>query len=301
MAESEITSQSTTQKSPHLAFSVSNVKLHVPIQLSFSQPNYKKWSRLFLLLARRFTLHGYLDGSIVPTSKDNDEWYQLDAILQGWILSTITDEVSDLVLISASSASALWKMIHNLFHDNKHARAMQLEHQFRTTVKGSTPMASYCQELRNIADWLDDVDAPVSEHQLILQMLRGLPEDLQAQTSFLQFQDPMPSFLQVRSALLLLDRQRTPMGSTISTALLAGHGGSSYAGGQHDATGGRGSPHDSNSGGGGQLIGSNYGDGSSSGQRGGFGRGQGRGNGNRGRGRGRQNSAAGDRLCLSAF
>ncbi|VFQ75423.1 unnamed protein product [Cuscuta campestris] len=200
MAESEITSQSFTQKSPHLAFSVSNVKLHVPIQLSFSQPNYKKWSRLFLLLARRFNLQGYLNGSIAPISDDDDEWFQLDAILHGWILSTITDEVSDLVLSSVSTASALWTVIHDLFHDNKHARAMQLEHQFRTTVKGSTPMATYCQELRNIADWLDDVDAPVSEHQLVLQMLRGLPDDLQAQTSFLQFQDPMSSFLQVRSA-----------------------------------------------------------------------------------------------------
>ncbi|VFQ85214.1 unnamed protein product [Cuscuta campestris] len=192
---------------------------------------------------------------------------RLDAILQGWILSTITDEVSDLVISSVSTTSALWKVIHDLFHDNKHARAMQLEHQFRTTVKGSTPMATYCQELKNIADWLDDVDAPVSEHQLVLQMLRGLPDDLQAQTSFLQFQDPMPSFLQVRSALLLLDRQRTPLGSTSSTALLAGHGGSSHAGGQHGGTGGRGSSNGGNSGGGGQFFGSNYGDGSSSGQR----------------------------------
>ncbi|VFQ98638.1 unnamed protein product [Cuscuta campestris] len=184
MTDNEVTSQSSSPKSPHLAFSVSNVKLHVPIQLSFSQPNYKKWSHLFLLLARRFNLHGYLNGSIAPTD-DDDELFQLDAILQGWILSTITDEVSDLVLSSVSIASALWKLLHDLFHDNKHARAMQLEHHFRTTVKGSTPMAAYCQELRNIEDWLDDVDAPVSEHQLILQMLRGLPDDLQAQTSFL--------------------------------------------------------------------------------------------------------------------
>lgn len=99
---------------------------------------------MFFLLARRFNLHGYLDGSIVPISDDDDEWFQLDVILQGWILSTITDEVSDLVLSSVSTASALWKMIHDLFQDNKHARAMQLEHQFRTTVKGSTPMSSYC-------------------------------------------------------------------------------------------------------------------------------------------------------------
>ncbi|VFQ61331.1 unnamed protein product [Cuscuta campestris] len=148
----------------------------------------------------------YLDGSVVPTSDDDDEWFQLDALLQGWILSTITDEVSDLVISSTTAAASLWKVIHDLFHDNKHARAMQLEHQFRTTVKGNTPMATYCQNLYNIADWLDDVDAPVSQHQLVLQMLRGLPEDLQAQTSFLQFQDPLPTFLQARSALLVTPR-----------------------------------------------------------------------------------------------
>ncbi|VFQ62650.1 unnamed protein product [Cuscuta campestris] len=272
MTDSEVTSQSSTQKPPHLDFSVSNVKLHVPIQLSFSQPNYKNWSRLFLLFARRFNLQGYLNGSIAPISDDDDEWFQLDAILQGWILSTITPEVSDHVLSSVATASTLSTVIHDLFHFNKHARAMQLEHQFRTTVKGSTPMATYCQELRNIADWLDDVDAPVSEHQLILQMLRGLPDDLQAQTSFLQFQDPMPSFLQVRSALLLLDRKRTPLGGTSSTALLAGRDAGSFSSSQHGGGGSRGPPH---CGSGDRFIGSNFEDGSSSRQRGSFARGQG--------------------------
>ncbi|RAL40302.1 hypothetical protein DM860_006372 [Cuscuta australis] len=82
-------------------------------------------------------------------------------------------------------------------------------------------MATYCQTLRNIADWLDDVDAPVSESQLVLQLLRGLPDDLQAQTSWMQFQQPQPNFLQVRSALLLLERQRLHSIET-GTALLAG-------------------------------------------------------------------------------
>ncbi|VFQ67250.1 unnamed protein product [Cuscuta campestris] len=145
-----------SSKTPHLALTtISNVRLHVPVQLSLSQPNYKKWSRLFLLLVRRFNLQGYLDGSVAPLSDDDDEWCQLDALLKGWILSTITDEVSDLIISSLTTASALWKIIHDLFHDNKHARAMQLEHEFRTTVKGSTSMAAYCQQLQNLADWFD--------------------------------------------------------------------------------------------------------------------------------------------------
>ncbi|VFQ75070.1 unnamed protein product [Cuscuta campestris] len=273
---SENSTSSSSSNAPHLAFTtISNVKLHVPIQLSFSQPHYKKWSRLFLLLVRRFTLHGFLSGSTTPSSADDDEWYQLDALIQGWILSTITDKVSDLVISTTTTAAELWQVIHALFHDNKHARAMQLEHQFRTTIKGSITMATYCQTLRNIADWLDDVDAPVSEPQLVLQMLRGLPDDLQAQTLFLQFQQPLPTFLQTRSALMLLERQRQTIMDDADTALIAGRTASSPYGG---GSGGFGRS--------GGTAGSGQ-NGSSGGSRGQQGRNSGRGGGGRGRGRGR--------------
>ncbi|VFQ63859.1 unnamed protein product [Cuscuta campestris] len=223
---------------------------------------------------RQFNLQGYIDGSVVPLSDDDDEWFQLDAVLEGRILSTITDEVSDLVISSVSTASALWKVVHDLFHDNKHARAMQLEHEFRTTVKGNSTMAAYCQQLQNLVDWLDDVDAPVSQHQLVLQMLRGLPADLQAQTAFMQFQDPMPTFLQVRSAVMLLDQQRTSPSDSGTTAFLMTRAGGNSHGGNHGGTPG---------GYGGQHGGNGYREGNSS-QRGGYGREQGRGGGNRGRG-----------------
>ncbi|VFQ66949.1 unnamed protein product [Cuscuta campestris] len=126
MAKSEVTSNAnaTPTKTPHLAFTtISNVKLHVPVLLRLSQPNYKKWSRLFLLLVSRFNLQGYINCSVVPLSEDDNEWLQLDAFLQGWILSTISDEISDLVISSVSTASALWKVIHDLFHDRQQERS----------------------------------------------------------------------------------------------------------------------------------------------------------------------------------
>ncbi|VFQ97243.1 unnamed protein product [Cuscuta campestris] len=110
---------------PHLAFTIiSNVKLHVPILLSFSEPNYKKWSRLFLLLVQRFSLGDSLTGKLAPSSAGDTERYQLDALIQEWILSPINDEVSDLVLSSINSATELWQSIHSLFHDNKPAQTM---------------------------------------------------------------------------------------------------------------------------------------------------------------------------------
>ncbi|VFQ97288.1 unnamed protein product [Cuscuta campestris] len=230
------TAAQSSSSTPHLAFTtISNVKLKVPILLSFSEPNYKKWSRLFLLLIRRFSLGDFLTGKSSPSSDDDSEWFQLDALIQGWILSTVNDEVCDLVLSTTNSASELWKSIYNMFHDNKPARAMQLEHQFRTTTKGSLSMTTYCQTLRNLADWLDDVDAPVSEQQLVLQVLRGLPDDLRSQTSFLQYQTPPPTFLQTRLTLLLIEQQRAELGvgggaGDGGTVLYAGSGGAGSGG-----------------------------------------------------------------------
>ncbi|VFQ83654.1 unnamed protein product [Cuscuta campestris] len=252
MAEKPSSDKSPSPVStPHLAFTtISNEKLHIPILLSFTELNYKKWSRLFLLLVRFFSLGDFLTGKSVPSNNDDTDWYQLDALIQGWILSTINDEVSDLVLSSTDSASELWRSIHSLFHDNKPARAMQLEHQFRTTKKVSLSISAYCQTLKNLADWLDDVDAPVSEQQLVLQVLRGLPDDMRGQTSFLQFQTPPPTFLQTRSALLLLEHQQSDLDSadpSPGTALFsAGHTGAhphSPAGGgrgSFSSSGGRG-------------------------------------------------------------
>ncbi|VFQ83183.1 unnamed protein product [Cuscuta campestris] len=191
---------------------------------------------------RRFNLEGFLTGEKTSTDKDDIEWLQLDALIQGWILSTVNDEVSDLILSSTKSAVDLWTAVYNLFHDNKAARAMQLEHQFYSTVKVTSTIATYCQNLRNIVDWLDNVDAPVTENQLVLQVLRGLPDDLSNQASFLQFQKPPPTFMETRSALVLLERNRRPLAST-------GDGGPALAATTHGGAAGRVQGH---SGGGGQ-------------------------------------------------
>ncbi|VFQ65775.1 unnamed protein product [Cuscuta campestris] len=240
---------SSSNNSPHLAFTtISNIKLHIPVQLSLSEPNYKKWSRLFRLLILRFNLKGFIDGTTIASSADDAEWYQFDALIQGWILSTITDEVSDLVLANNLSAHALWKAIYNLFHDNKHARAMQLEHRFRTTVKGNRSINEYCRLLKNLSEYLDDVDAPVTEHALVLQVLQGLPHDIRGQVQFLQYQNPLPTFLEVRSALLLVEQQQSdsihgagaPPTAFLSTGSGGGFGGGAQRQDKADGRGGYG-------------------------------------------------------------
>ncbi|VFR00768.1 unnamed protein product [Cuscuta campestris] len=163
MAEkSSVTSDNNnTTKSPHLAFTtISNIKLHIPVQLRISEPNYKKWSRLFRLLVLCFNLMGFLDGTNVASSADDVECLSIN---------------------------------------------------------------EYFHLLKNLADYLDDVDAPVTEHALVLQVLQGLPQDIRSQVHFLQYQNPFPSFLEFRSALLLVEQQQADTFSSAgsSTALAA--------------------------------------------------------------------------------
>ncbi|VFQ63580.1 unnamed protein product [Cuscuta campestris] len=75
-------------------------------------------------------------------------------------------------------------------------------------------MSDYCHTLKNLADCLADVDAPVSENALVLQLIRGLPQDLRSQVNFLQYQVPLPSFIETRSALLLLEGQQNDLDDT---------------------------------------------------------------------------------------
>lgn len=59
----------------------------------------------------------------------------------------------------------------------------------------------YCQAIKQIADQLTDVGHPISEKQLVLQTLHGLPKSFSTVVNLISFQTPLPSFFQTRSLL----------------------------------------------------------------------------------------------------
>ncbi|VFQ60244.1 unnamed protein product [Cuscuta campestris] len=60
-----------------------------------------------------------------------------------------------------------------------------LELRFRTMVKGNQSITEYCRLLKNLSEYLDDVDAFVTKQALVLQMLQGLPHDIWSQNDAL--------------------------------------------------------------------------------------------------------------------
>ena len=68
-------------------------------------------------------------------------------------------------------ARDLWVAIETLVNDNKEPRAIFLSSQFHSFVQGDLSISEYCQRLKTMADSLHDVGHPVSEPQLVLNLL----------------------------------------------------------------------------------------------------------------------------------
>lgn len=100
-----------------------------------------------------------------------------------------------------ASAHHLWTSLASLFTDNKDYCAIQREEQFKSLKKGSLSIHNYCQTIKSIADQLADVGHPLSDKQLVLQTLHGLPKSYSTVVNSISFQTPFPTFFQTRSLL----------------------------------------------------------------------------------------------------
>ncbi|GKD83517.1 hypothetical protein Tco_1350356 [Tanacetum coccineum] len=74
---------------------------------------------------------------------------------------------------------------------------------FKLSVDGTISITEYCHTSKNLVDTLDDVGTPVSEQELVLQILRNLPASCHSIVNVITNTKPFPSFLDVGNTLLL--------------------------------------------------------------------------------------------------
>ncbi|XP_076931866.1 uncharacterized protein LOC143597166 [Bidens hawaiensis] len=107
------------------------------------------------------------------------------------------------ILNKNTTAFAAWKALAYIFTENKSSRAMHLKNKFATTRLENFPnMNAYCQELKVLADQLANVDNPVEDDDLVVQLITGLNEQYESIGMFLQNMEPLPSFYAARSRLM---------------------------------------------------------------------------------------------------
>ncbi|XP_039036464.1 uncharacterized protein LOC120173335 [Hibiscus syriacus] len=169
---------------------------------------YSTWAELFKVHAcSNRVLH-----HIIPSDQskekaaegDYDMWSTLDAMVLSWIYATISNDLLHIILEPDATAMEVWNRLRDIFQDNKHSRAVTLEHDFSTTELEHFPNASaYCQRLKSLADQLKNVGAPVSDSRLVLQLASDLTAIYRGVGTMIRQSNPLPLFYQARSMLTL--------------------------------------------------------------------------------------------------
>ncbi|XP_071727932.1 uncharacterized protein [Rutidosis leptorrhynchoides] len=213
----------------HHAFNVSKIKNHIPITLELNKSQYTTWAELFKITCTAFDVIDRIstptqssDSTTSDTSSTPDlaTWNLLDVIVLNWMYDTVSIEVLNSIFESGSTSAKTWSRIQNLFQDNKSSRALYLNRQFSNIKLNNFPnVSAYCQELKSVADQLANVVDKVSDPNMVLQLIVSLNDNYDTIGSQLAHIDPLTSFYQARSMLLLEEtrKQKQTLQSSTST------------------------------------------------------------------------------------
>ncbi|XP_022031941.1 uncharacterized protein LOC110933006 [Helianthus annuus] len=233
----------TMDQKLHPAATVNNIKSQIPVTLEMDTGLYNSWSELFRIACRASRVLDHLSpkppaesSSSKTTDKDKDKdttpktvddsWDYLDAIVLQWIYGTISSNLLHTILKPNSTAYEAWVALENIFQDNKSSRSIHLRQKFSNTrLSGFSGVSTYCQELKVLADQLASVGSPVDNQSLVLQLISGLNEQYEGITTILQNQDPLPSFYDAGSKLIMVETYKAEQvlqaSQTAGTALNA--------------------------------------------------------------------------------
>ncbi|XP_076920421.1 uncharacterized protein LOC143581542 [Bidens hawaiensis] len=161
-----------------------------------------------------------------PDTKTDEDWERIDSIVLQWIYGTISSDLMHTILKKDTTASAAWATLADIFQDNKIVRGIHLNNKLSNTRLDNFPNASaYCQELKMLSDQLANVDGPIDDTKLVMQLITGLNEQYESFATLLANAKPFPTFYEARSQLIYeADRKAqyaAASATAANTALLA--------------------------------------------------------------------------------
>jgi hypothetical protein len=108
-----------------------------------------------------------------------------------------------MVIDDSTTAHEVWKKLRDLFHDNKASRIIQLDNEIRNMVIGNMSVTDYFQDIKSKADRLANLGAKVPDSSLVTYTINGLRAKFPEIARFIRHKEPLHSFDQVRSMILL--------------------------------------------------------------------------------------------------
>nr|GEV73434.1 hybrid signal transduction histidine kinase M [Tanacetum cinerariifolium] len=144
------------------------------------------------------------------TASTNLDWCQLDDLIKMWILGSLYDSLQEQVVTTPGNAKALWDHLKELFHDNKDARALNLDNELHSIKIGKMTVNEYYTKIKFMADRLKNLGCVVSDKNFVIYTVNGLDSSVYA--SF-------PGFVDSRYPNHIIDSLHKEFGMTDLEAL----------------------------------------------------------------------------------
>ncbi|CAN1274322.1 hypothetical protein LINPERPRIM_LOCUS15356 [Linum perenne] len=110
------------------------------ITLKLDGTNYHLWSRSMRIALKTKKKLGFIDGTLPMPEKTNadfEAWDQSNTSVIGWIINSLTSEISELV-IDNDSAYDLWKELQEKFGEADSVRIAHLRSAIASCTQGSS-------------------------------------------------------------------------------------------------------------------------------------------------------------------
>lgn len=181
-----ITSQTDTNIVPNSSAIIQfNPTSQLPIKLTGST-NFTTWKAQLEMLLIGHDLFGHLDGTTTAPSATITQntttspnpayknWLRQDKLIQTAILASVDSTLAPMVA-TASNSKLARDSLHTTFANKSHTRIFSLRDHLSRIMKGQKTIAEYLREIRSLADELSMAGSPVSQAELTVKILAGLP------------------------------------------------------------------------------------------------------------------------------
>ncbi|KAH0652614.1 hypothetical protein KY289_030292 [Solanum tuberosum] len=189
-----------------------NPASQLPIKLIGSQ-NFSTWKAQFSMLIHGHDLYGHLDGfapspsrmittGTVPSANPAFSlWFHQDQLIQNDLMAYVDPTIATTVATSNTTKTAR-DALHIVYVKKSQTRIFSLRDRLTRLTKDSQPVTEYLQHIRSISDELSIVGAPITNSELIVNILSSLGPEFREISAAIRARDSTISYEELYEKLL---------------------------------------------------------------------------------------------------
>uniref|UniRef100_A0A2N9G798 Reverse transcriptase Ty1/copia-type domain-containing protein n=1 Tax=Fagus sylvatica TaxID=28930 RepID=A0A2N9G798_FAGSY len=161
------------------------------LQIKLTKDNYLSWKTAITPYINGNKILHHIDGTSLPPPQylpsstsppilvpnpNYLSWFEIDQLLLSILISTISDTLISSI-VGLTSSRAVWTTLEKMFSSQSRARLMHTRYQLVTLKKGNLSITDFYQKAKQYSDLLASIGQPISDNDLIIHILGGLPTE----------------------------------------------------------------------------------------------------------------------------